>query len=91
MCRTDASLYQTVSPPAPDTKRYNFPTAPGGREWIAKWAAARTVNPYELDPRDPLCRNSADVPLRIGREQVQIVITEQRHGLAGLNTPLDCA
>jgi hypothetical protein len=23
------------------------------------------VKPYELDPRDPLCRNSSDVPLRI--------------------------
>jgi hypothetical protein len=42
-----------------------FPTAPGGREWFAKWESPRTVHPYETDPLDPLCRNSADVPLRI--------------------------
>jgi len=42
------------------------PTAPGGREWSAKWDATRVVKPYETDPLDALCRNSSDVPLRIG-------------------------
>lgn len=42
-----------------------FPTFVGGREWRADWNSARIIRPYELDPRDPLCRNSSDVPLRI--------------------------
>jgi hypothetical protein len=42
-----------------------FPAFAGGREWVADWNTARTVKSYELDPRDPLCRNSSDVPLRI--------------------------
>jgi hypothetical protein len=42
-----------------------FPTASGGREWSADWEVPRTIAPYEFDPRDPLCRNSSDVPLHI--------------------------
>lgn len=40
------------------------PTIPGGREWAAKWDAARTVPAYEIDPADQLFRNE-EHPLQI--------------------------
>src|SRR5687767_8613542 len=41
-------------------------TAPGGREWYARWDEPRTVGRYSADPQDPLFVNNAGAPLRIG-------------------------
>lgn len=53
-------------PAADDGVKRLVTTAPNGREWFAEWSTARTVKPYVHDPRDPLVRNSSDVPLHIG-------------------------
>jgi hypothetical protein len=49
--------------PPSEPARLN-PTAPGGREWSAKWDAERVIPKYTVDPADPLFRNE-DGELRI--------------------------